>query len=149
VKEKATSRQNNKKIGNFGELYAKMFLMKQGFLISEENFRVFFGEIDLIAQKNDTIHFIEVKTVSRETYKRGIKPENHVTREKIFKIQRVAEFYISNKSLFHKNVQIDVVAIVADKDEILLQSESSVPQSKQDSETHIKPIIWFFENVTL
>lgn len=55
------SRYQNIK-GVKGEQAAMEFLMKKGFTILEENYRVQGGEIDLIAVENDKIHFIEVKT---------------------------------------------------------------------------------------
>lgn len=123
--------KNRKEIGNYGEDQAVMFLMKHGFTILAKNYRLFFGEIDIIAEKDGTIRFIEVKTVSQETFSRGIKPEDHVTREKISKILKVAEFFLANNDLFHKRAQIDVIAIVKPQDVL-----------------HMKPVIHMFEHVT-
>jgi putative endonuclease len=123
--------KNRKILGNYGEKVAEMFLVKHGFRILALNYRLFFGEIDIIAEKNGIIRFVEVKTVSQETYERGIKPEDHVTREKILKIKKVAEFFLSNNDLFHKASQIDVVAVIRPKDML-----------------HMKPVIYLFENVT-
>jgi len=123
--------KNRKDIGNYGEDVAEMFLMKRGFTILHRNYRLFFGEIDIIAEKDGIIRFVEVKTVSQETYSRGIKPEDHVTREKISRIMKVAEFFLSNNNLFHKASQIDVISIVKPSDML-----------------HMKPEILFFENVT-
>jgi Holliday junction resolvase-like predicted endonuclease len=59
------------KIGLAGERFAEMFLVKHGFTVVESNFSCRFGEIDIITNKNNRIHFIEVKsiTVPRETEK--------------------------------------------------------------------------------
>jgi len=56
-------------IGNLGEDMACKFLMKQGYKIIERNYRKKWGEIDIIATKNNILHFVEVKTttVSSET----------------------------------------------------------------------------------
>ena len=53
---------NNKILGNLGERIAKIYLQINGYQILKCNFRCRFGEIDLIAQKGGTLHFIEVKT---------------------------------------------------------------------------------------
>lgn len=59
---------DKQKIGKLGEELAKRFLMKHGYSILEENYTKKYGEIDLIAKKDDIIHFIEVKSiVSHET----------------------------------------------------------------------------------
>lgn len=54
----------NQKIGLIGEKEAEMFLVKQGFSIIDRNFSSKTGEIDIVAQNNSRIHFIEVKTVT-------------------------------------------------------------------------------------
>lgn len=56
------------KIGKLGEELAKKYLIKHGYTIKEENYTKKYGEIDLVAQKDNITHFIEVKSiVSHET----------------------------------------------------------------------------------
>lgn len=59
-----------RKIGDFGEDIAEMFLVKRGFKILERNHLRKWGEIDIIAKKSRRLYFIEVKTVSCVTYPR-------------------------------------------------------------------------------
>lgn len=47
--------------GKFAEDFAVTVLKKQGYKILERNFRSRFGEIDIIAKKNEYLVFIEVK----------------------------------------------------------------------------------------
>ncbi len=47
--------------GKEGELLVAQYLQKRGYTIITQNYRKRFGEVDLIAQKDDTIAFIEVK----------------------------------------------------------------------------------------
>ncbi len=54
--------------GNFGEFIGEAFLEKKGFSILERNWRSGRKEIDRIARKNETIHFIEIKTRFSLTY---------------------------------------------------------------------------------
>ena len=56
---------NNAEKGRSGEQSAVNFLMKRGYRIIEKNYRTARGEIDLIAAKDDTISFVEVKTWSK------------------------------------------------------------------------------------
>ncbi|MEY2641224.1 MAG: hypothetical protein RL150_617 [Candidatus Parcubacteria bacterium] len=123
--------KTRKDIGNYGEQEAVDFLEKRGFKVLKRNYRLFFGEIDIIAERAGVIHFVEVKTVSQETFSRGIKPEDHVTREKISRIMKVAEFFLANSNLFNRKTQIDVVSIVKPQDVL-----------------HMKPVIYLFEHVT-
>ena len=53
---------NNKILGNLGERIAKIYMQMNGYQIIKCNFRSRFGEIDIIAKKDEYIHFIEVKT---------------------------------------------------------------------------------------
>jgi Holliday junction resolvase-like predicted endonuclease len=53
------------KIGKLGEDIAAKFLMKHGFSIVDRNYTKKWGELDIIAQKEDKIYFIEVKSASR------------------------------------------------------------------------------------
>ena|SRR3989344_8358619 len=53
------------KIGELGENIAVKFLMKQGFKVLDRNYTKKWGEIDIVAEKEGKIHFIEVKSVSR------------------------------------------------------------------------------------
>jgi putative endonuclease len=47
--------------GKEGELLVAEYLQKEGYKIIAQNYRKRFGEVDLIAQKDDTIAFVEVK----------------------------------------------------------------------------------------
>lgn len=104
--------KNYKEFGNYCEEEASLFLIRQGFSIIFKNYRTSFGEIDIIAERARIIHFIEVKAVSRETFDRGIRPQDHVTREKIRRIRLVAEHFLVNYDMVGVSSQIDLVAIV-------------------------------------
>ena len=52
----------NKKIGSLGEEMTCSYLKDRQFVVLEQNYRNRYAEIDVIALKGDTVHFIEVKT---------------------------------------------------------------------------------------
>ena len=56
------------KIGEVGETIASNFLTRKGFLVVTRNYRKKWGEIDIVAQKDNKLHFVEVKTVSRKSF---------------------------------------------------------------------------------
>ena len=58
------------KIGEIGENVAAKFLMKHGFAILDRNYTKKWGEIDIVAEKDNLLHFVEVKSVVRE----GVSP---------------------------------------------------------------------------
>lgn len=104
-------------IGLVGENIAAAFLTKKGFSIIEKNYRQKWGEIDIIAQKDGAVRFIEVKTksVGDTSYKSSAyHPEEHVTHDKLRKITRTASLYMESKK-DSREYQIDVVAVVLDK----------------------------------
>ncbi|MBR6872204.1 MAG: YraN family protein [Ruminococcus sp.] len=53
--------ENKREIGNAGENVVCAFLEQNGYTILARNYTVRGGEIDIIAEKNDMIAFVEVK----------------------------------------------------------------------------------------
>ena len=95
-------------LGQFGENIAARFLIENGFHILERNFRFKKGEIDIIAEVNDFLVVIEVKT--RQTAEIG-EPWRAVTRAKQRQIIQVANNYIQSSQII-KNARFDIVSIV-------------------------------------
>ena len=78
--------------GRRGEEAAREYLRREGFLIRELNWRSGRDEIDIIAQRWDTIRFVEVKT------RRALgatTPEQALDSRKINALQRAAVRYMS------------------------------------------------------
>ena len=80
--------------GNEAENMACSFLFEKGFSIVERNFYSRFGEIDIIAFKEDVLHFIEVK--SGEDYEHAIY---NITPSKLSKIIKTAQIYMSKNGV--------------------------------------------------
>ncbi len=103
---------NTKILGEWGEELAAEYLKKRGYRILVRNFRVKFGEIDLVARDKDCICFIEVKT--RRSYD---APQEAVSWRKQRKLTRVAQAYLKQN---HKNIDVrsrfDVIAIEENAD---------------------------------
>jgi putative endonuclease len=93
--------------GNKGELQAAKFLEKNGYKILTTNFRSPFGEIDIIAKKNDITIFIEVKL--RESYSFGTANET-IPQSKMNKIIKTAHFWIA-KQEYEIPCRFDVITI--------------------------------------
>jgi len=100
------------KIGELGENIACKFLMKHGFEVLDRNYRKKWGEIDVIAIKGSILHFVEVKTVSRETDHR---PEENVHPWKIKRLHRAIQTYLLEKKVSDETEhQLDVMAVFLD-----------------------------------
>lgn len=105
-------KQQNYNKGKRGEDIAESFLIKNGFRIIEKNWNTRFGEIDIIASKNKTIHFIEVKLKVGDRFG---TPEEMINKRKIWQVVQTSESYLlKNKKLsaLFPNVQLDAVCIV-------------------------------------
>lgn len=101
-------KEPTRSLGNKAEDYACQLLVQNSYKIIERNFHSRFGEVDIIATKDNTLFFVEVK--ARWNNKFGL-PEEAVTPTKLWKIQKTAEYYASiNKNLPQK-MQILVVAL--------------------------------------
>lgn len=90
-------------VGSIGESIAKRFLMKHGYEYISSNFYSQYGEIDLIFKVDDTLCFIEVKTVrvscenvSRETY---LVEEMFTDKKYSSMIETINEFLLESSNL--------------------------------------------------
>lgn len=105
------------RLGKFGEDLACRYLLQSGYKILARNFRCRLGEIDIIAQKDDVLSFIEVKT--RMSQKYG-SPAEAVTVSKQKRIYRCAEYYMQVKGIIHciPVLSFDVIEILKEDDRI-------------------------------
>ena len=106
---------NNKEVGNIGELLAGKYLIERNYEILENNYRNLYGEIDIIAKKDDVIIFIEVK--SRNSNKYGY-PREAVNNVKIEKIYNTSLVYISKNNFSDIQFRYDVIEVYLNKNEI-------------------------------
>jgi len=119
LQDMTDSDMDRKLVGRAGEDVACQFLERKGFKILERNYRKPWGEIDIIAEKDNVVRFVEVKAVSRESIadiSREIgdyRPEEQVHPEKLKKIGRTAELYMGGKN-DGREFQIDVVGVFLD-----------------------------------
>lgn len=104
---------NSKEIGNFGESITEEYLIKSGYRILERNFYCRIGEIDIIAENNNFICFIEVKTRHKSLFG---NPCEAVNKKKQIRIIKTAEFYILKNTLFSSYFRFDVIEVFLDKE---------------------------------
>jgi len=93
--------------GYFAEKYVMIFLWIKGYKILKHRYRSNFGEIDIIAKKNNFIIFVEVKA----RYKK-INIENVLNFHQIERIKKSAEHFISkNKKLQNCARRFDFIEV--------------------------------------
>jgi putative endonuclease len=97
-----------RKFGNDGESLVCSYLEKQGFTILQRNYATRSGEVDIIAQQNLLICFIEVKT--RAKHHAGLG--EIITRTKQMKIILTAKHYLSQLKYPAYIARFDVAFVV-------------------------------------
>ena len=84
-------RQNKRKVGNEKELLAGKFLEERGYRILQYNYFARSGEIDIVAQKEGYLVFVEVKY--RKSRQNGL-PEEAIDYKKMLHMIRTAQYYM-------------------------------------------------------
>jgi putative endonuclease len=88
---------------------AAAYLERKGYHILERNYRTRDGEIDLIAQREGIVVFVEVKTARSLSFG---PPQCWVTCRKQDHLIRAAEAYLMGRSTGEDNCRFDVIAIL-------------------------------------
>jgi putative endonuclease len=87
---------------------AESYLRRRGYFILERNFRTRRGEIDLVARKEKTVVFVEVKTAQGCSYG---PPRSWIGWRKRARLIRTAQAYLSLKGVGDADCRFDVIAI--------------------------------------
>lgn len=97
-----------KNLGQSGESFAVKYLESKGYKIIARNFRIRYAEIDIVAELNDEIIFVEVKT--RSNTRRGL-PAEAVNLRKQKKIIEAASVFLQDDKFFNRPCRFDVIEI--------------------------------------
>ncbi len=76
--------------GDLAETRAAEYLRTQGFEIIERNYHSRFGEIDIVAFKAQTLHFVEVKSGAGD-------PIERITPQKLSRILKTVQIYLAHR----------------------------------------------------
>ncbi|NDJ27034.1 YraN family protein [Campylobacter sp. MIT 12-8780] len=91
--------------GILGEDKACAYLKKQGFVILQRNFHSKFGELDIIAKKDEILHFIEVKSTQGD-----YEVAYRLHQKKYEKLLKAIDFYFLQQG-FISDFQIDLLCV--------------------------------------
>ena len=95
-------------IGELGEDIAVKHLQNEGYLIIARNYRNKFGEIDIIAKKNNYLIFIEVKSRTSEDY---LYLAENLYYTQIEHLKNTASYYFVENEKEIDNIRFDLIAI--------------------------------------
>ena len=100
--------------GKIGEVFAARYLSRKGYKIIGANYRTRFGEIDIIAIKNEYIIFVEVKTRNTNSIAQA---KEWVDARKQAKIIKATQQYLAQ---YQPDLQprFDVIEVITDASEI-------------------------------
>jgi len=104
-------------LGKLGEELAIAFLQKNGYEILETNWTFQKAEVDIIAQKENVLAIIEVKT--RSSLEFGL-PQDFVKPKKIqLLVKAVNEYLISND--LDAEVRFDIISVFKEDKELKIE----------------------------
>ncbi len=93
LKKFLVNKMDKSVIGRNGEDFCEEYYRKKGYEIKKRNYHSRYGEIDLIAEKDNTVIFVEVKTRKDST---RVKPAEAVDRNKQKRMVLTAFQYMEN-----------------------------------------------------
>lgn len=97
--------------GKKGEDEAVKYLKKIGMSIICRNYRCKLGELDIIAEDDGVLVFIEVR--SRRTTGYGL-PQETIDLRKRTQVRKVAQYYLLKENLIDRDCRFDVLAVQLD-----------------------------------
>jgi putative endonuclease len=101
-----------KAVGDAGETAVAEYIKNLGYIISKRNYRTKYGEIDIIAEDNDQILFVEIKTHSNNSF---ASPKEYVDKHKQRRILITAGIYLKYNG-YGLEPRFDVAEVFVDND---------------------------------
>jgi putative endonuclease len=117
------------RIGEVGENFASAYLEANGYTVIERNYLKKWGEIDIIAKRKGKLHFVEVKSVTREfdsvTHVTGnYRPEDNMHPWKLQRLSRAVQSYLLDRNVSDEtDWQFDLITVYLDKNKGLIKTE--------------------------
>jgi putative endonuclease len=88
---------NTKSKGNLSESIVCDFLVSRGYEILDRNYLRKWGELDIVATKEGSLHFIEVKSDFRKNQNDGYRAEELMHNLKQRRLRRMVATYLEDK----------------------------------------------------
>jgi putative endonuclease len=104
-------------LGKKGEQLAIDYLIEKGYTIRDKNWRYQKAEVDIIAQKENILAVVEVKTRSTDYFG---NPQDFVNPKKIKLLVTAINEYVISKDL-DVEVRFDIIGIIKRKNELKIE----------------------------
>ena len=126
MKGVTTGKRTQKQVvGQIGENATAKYLENKGFTIVDRNYRRKWGELDIVAEKGNKLHFVEVKSVSRpidqaisreREGRDGYRAEDNMHPWKQKRLSRALQTYLLDKDVPSKmDWQFDLAVVLVDQ----------------------------------
>ncbi len=111
------------KVGQIGEDSACKWLIDKGYKVIDRNYLKKWGEIDIVATKDKKLHFIEVKSITRDlsgevtrvTTDDDYRAEDNMHPRKLQRLSRVIQSYLLDRNVSDEtDWQLDLVTVHID-----------------------------------
>lgn len=96
-----------RRLGFSGERKAAAYLEKQGYKIVERNYRCPFGEVDIIAERDGVLAFVEVKTRTSDYFG---APNEAVDKKRMQRYKNCVRYYFVHREI-DCTVRFDIVEV--------------------------------------
>ncbi len=102
---------NSREKGNIGESVACKYIENKGYIVVLRNYQKKWGELDIIAVKDNIVHFFEVKSVTYSLSDASHTPEENVHGLKRSHIRMVVQSYLSETGEIDREFQFHVICV--------------------------------------
>lgn len=102
-------------IGDKGERKVALIYKLKGYKILSRNFSCRYGELDIVALKNDTVVIVEVKTRKNDRY---AEAKEFVNYSKQNRIRNTADLFLQQNNLSDYIIRFDVAEVYTDTDTV-------------------------------
>ncbi len=101
--------------GRIGEQLAKRYLINEGYDVVVENVTYPYGEIDLVAYKDDVYYFVEVKAADVRS-KMSVALSERLGPQKLARVKKATQSYIAQNDLYNYEVAIFAILVKIDSE---------------------------------
>ena len=110
------AKTKKREFGDIGEDIVCKLLLRKGYKIVERNYLKPWGEIDIIAENDKNLVFVEVKSVSREGGScESFRPEENLHPQKLRRLYRTIQTYLIDKKVPEDRAwRIDLACVFMD-----------------------------------
>ena len=98
--------------GGYGEASAAHYLVEQGMVVLDRNWRCSAGELDLVLRDGPVLVFCEVKTRASAAFG---GPLESVTPTKVARLRRLGARWMQERGVRVHDVRLDLVGVLLDR----------------------------------